>query len=335
MSPLTGVLGEAWQLYKRYAAHFLIISFIIYVIAAVLVGLLDGFGGAAGRSVSWIISLVATFLVYAALVKAVQDVRDGRVDMDLGQTIKAAVPYLLPVAAASILAAIGIGIGFILLIVPGLILLTFWSLIVPSIMIGEAGIFESFSRSWRTVRGYAWHVFGTYVLVFLIRIAFEIVLSIILFALPILARNLIADVVAGTLFTPFLALVVTLIYYRLNAAHAGQWTPAAAGAGWPGGPGAPPPGGPGGPPGGPGGPPPGGPWSPPPGGPGSPPPGPPGGPGMPPPAPPQPPPGQPPGQPPPGQPPPYRSGPGGDSSTPGPQAGGTAPWQRPEGPPQG
>jgi hypothetical protein len=195
---------------------------------------------------------------------------------------------------------------------------------VPSIVIGGAGILESFSRSWRTVRGYAWHVFGTYILVFLIWIAFRIVLAVIFLALPGLARYFLTDVIAGTLFTPFLALVVTLIYYRLNAAHAGQWTPAATGAGWPGGPGAPPPGG-----GGPGAPAPGGQGAPPPG---TPPPGAPGGPGMPPPAPPQP----PPTQPQPTQPqPPYGPGPGGDSSTSGPQAGGTGPWQRPDGPPQG
>ena len=63
------------------------------------------------------------FLLQAALVKAVQDVRDGRVDLNFSQTVQAALPYLLPVAAAGILAAIGITIGFFLIIVPGLILL--------------------------------------------------------------------------------------------------------------------------------------------------------------------------------------------------------------------
>jgi hypothetical protein len=37
MSPLTGVLTEAWDLYRRFARHFLLISFVIYVITAVLV----------------------------------------------------------------------------------------------------------------------------------------------------------------------------------------------------------------------------------------------------------------------------------------------------------
>jgi hypothetical protein len=221
MSPLTGVLTEAWYLYRRFAGHFLLISFVIYLITAVLVALLS-LAGVAGAIIGSIISFAATYVVQASLIKAVQDVRDGRVDLDLGQTVRAAGPFILPVIGASILAAIGITIGFILLIVPGLILLTFWCLIVPFIVLGGAGVFQAFGDSMRTVRGYAWRVFGTYVLVFLILIAFAIVLGLILSALPMFWRNLLNNLVSGTLIAPFLALVATLIYYRLTAAHAGQ-----------------------------------------------------------------------------------------------------------------
>jgi hypothetical protein len=222
MSPLSGVLTEAWALYRRFAGHFLLISFVIYVITAILVALL-ALAGRFGLLLGAILSFAATYVVQASLIKAVQDVRDGRVDLDLSETVRAALPYLLPVIGASILAGIGITIGLILLIVPGLILLTFWCLIVPFIVIGGSGVFEAFGNSWRTVRGYAWRVFGTYVLVFLILIAFSIVLGLILSPLHSqFWSSLVNNVVAGTLIAPFLALVATLIYYRLIAAHAGE-----------------------------------------------------------------------------------------------------------------
>jgi len=221
MSPLSGVLTETWALYRKYAAHFLLIAFVIYLITAILFALLT-LAGVVGYIFAEIIDLAAAFLLQAALVKAVQDVRDGRVDLDLGQTYRAAVPFILPVAGASILAAIGIAIGFVLLIVPGLILLTFWCLIVPCIVLGGAGVFQSFGQSYRTVRGYAWNVFGTLVLVFLIYLALGIVVGLILAVLPVFLRNFVSTVVIGTLVAPFLALVVTLIYYRLTAAHANQ-----------------------------------------------------------------------------------------------------------------
>src|SRR6266550_1987921 len=176
MSPLTGVLTEAWYLYRRFAGHFLLISFVIYLITGVLVALLS-LAKTPGVIIGDVISFAATYVVQAALIKAVQDVRDGRVDLDLSQTVRAAGPFILPVIGASILAGIGITIGFILLIVPGLILLTYWCLIVPFIVLAGSGVFESFGNSMRTVRGYAWRVFGTYVLVFLILIAFAIVLG--------------------------------------------------------------------------------------------------------------------------------------------------------------
>jgi len=221
MSPLSGVLTETWALYRRYAAHFLLIAFVIYLTVAILVGLLS-LAGWFGNVLGLIIELAALFLLQAALVKAVQDVRDGRVDLNLSQTFQAALPYLLPVAGAGILAAIGIAIGLALLIVPGLILLTFWCLIVPFIVIGETGPIDAFSKSMRTVRGYAWNVFGTLVLVFLLYIAFLIVLALILAFLPAFVRNFVSSIVVGTLVAPFLALVITLIYYRLMAAHASQ-----------------------------------------------------------------------------------------------------------------
>jgi hypothetical protein len=221
MSPLTGVLSEAWDLYRRFASHFLLIAFVIYVITALLVALLS-LAGVGGAILGAILSFAATYVVQASLIKAVQDVRDGRVDLDLSQTVQAASPYILPVIGAAILAGIGITIGFILLIVPGLILLTFWCLIIPFIVLGGSGVFASFGNSWRTVRGYAWRVFGTYVLVFLILVAFSIVLGLILSLLPVFLRSFVNNVVTGTLIAPFLALVATLIYYRLIAAHGGE-----------------------------------------------------------------------------------------------------------------
>jgi hypothetical protein len=222
MNPLSGVLSEAWALYRRHATHFIVISFAIYVVVAVINALLTWALGGSGVIIGWVISLIGMFLLQAALVTAVQDVRDGRADLDLRATISAAMPFVAAVAAASVLAAIGIAVGFALIIVPGLILVTFWSLLVPVIVIGRAGALESFGRSWRMVRGYGWHVFCTFIVVFLLYVVGEWVLQFILIALPVGWRSFIADLVAGTLVAPFIAAVITGIYYRLAAAHGEQ-----------------------------------------------------------------------------------------------------------------
>jgi hypothetical protein len=240
MNPLSGVLSEAWQYYRKFAGHLLAIAFVIYVVAAIIAALLS-LAGVIGSLLALIVELFAGFLLQAALVKSVQDIRDGRVDLSVGQTVSAALPDIWTVAAASILAGIAIAIGLVLLIVPGLWLITIWAVIIPVIIIERSGALASFGRSRQLVRGHGWHVFGTLVLVFIIELVVDIVLGLIFSALPHVWRSGLSTIISGTLIAPFIALVVTLIYYRLVGAAAGG--PGAAGDATAGGYGTPPPGG--------------------------------------------------------------------------------------------
>src|ERR1700733_198225 len=224
MNPLSGVLSEAWRMYKTFAKHLLAIAFVIYVVAAIITAVLALAGGTIGILLGAFVSVVAAFLLQATLVKAVQDVRDGRADLSIKETVNEATPYIWTVALASILAAIAITIGLILIIVPGLYLITIWAVIIPVIIIERSGALASFGRSRQLVRGHGWHVFGTLVLVYIIMLVVNIVLGLIFSALPHTIGDGLSSVISGTLISPFLALVVTLVYYRLvgiSAAAAG------------------------------------------------------------------------------------------------------------------
>jgi hypothetical protein len=205
-------------MYKAHAAHLLAIAFVIYVAAAVVAGLLS-LAGVFGSLLGSVVELFAAFLLQATLIKAVQDVRDGRADLSIGGTVSAATPYIWSVAAAAILAGIAITIGLILIIVPGLWLITIWAVIIPVIVIERTGALASFGRSRQLVRGHGWHVFGTLVLVFVILLVVEFILGLIFAALPLVLRSGLGTVISGTLVAPFLAVVVTLIYYRLTGAN--------------------------------------------------------------------------------------------------------------------
>ena len=207
-------------MYKAHARHLLTIAFAVYLVAAVIEAVF-GLLGPVGALLAAVVSIVAGFLLQATLVKAVEDVRDGRVDLSFGETLQAARPAVGRVAVASILAGLAIGIGLVLLIAPGLYLLTIWCLIVPVIVLEGAGTTAAFSRSRELVRGFGWQVFGTLVLVFVVMLAVGLVLGIIFSALPTAAANFVSSIVSGTLVSPFLALVLTLGYFRLLAARGG------------------------------------------------------------------------------------------------------------------
>lgn len=202
-------------MYKTFAKHLLAIAFVIYLVAAIVTALLALAGGTVGILLGSLVSIVAAFVLQATLVKAVQDVRDGHADLSISQTVNEALPFIGPVALASILAGIAITIGLLLIIVPGLFLITIWAVIVPVIIIERTGAMGSFGRSRQLVRGHGWPVFGTLVLVYIIMLVVNIVLGLIFSALPHVLGEGLSSVISGTLISPFLALVVTLVYYRL------------------------------------------------------------------------------------------------------------------------
>jgi hypothetical protein len=205
-------------MYRAHARHLLLIALVIYVAAAVIQVALSLLG-VVGALLAGIVGIIAAFLLQAALVKAVEDVRDGRADLSFGETLQAARPAVGKVAIASIVAGIAIAVGLVLCLVPGLFLLTIWCLIVPVIVLEGVGAFSSFDRSRQLVRGHGWQVFGTLVLVFLLLIAASIVLALVLSPLPQAASDFLGSIISGTLVSPFLALVLTLGYFRLRGAE--------------------------------------------------------------------------------------------------------------------
>ncbi|MDQ1604496.1 MAG: hypothetical protein QOE01_2341 [Actinomycetota bacterium] len=205
-------------MYKAHTRHLLTIAFVIYVVAAIIQAVFSLLGPF-GQFLAFIVGIIAAFLLQATLIKAAEDVRDGRVDFSIRQTVEAARPFVGTVAIASILAGIAIGIGFVLIIVPGLFLLTIWCLIVPVIVLEGAGIGGAFERSRALVKGHGWQVFGTIILVFLLLLVVSILIALVLAVLPQAARSFIGGIVSGTLISPYVALVLTLSYFRLRDVH--------------------------------------------------------------------------------------------------------------------
>ncbi len=226
-----GILGEAWHLYTRFFTRFFIVAAIVFLIINLfnaLLGWLIGTGSVAllVALITTVVSLVGTFWLQGALVYAVEDVRDGRIDSSIGELFERVQPYLGTLIGAGILAGLGIALGFVLLIVPGLILLTWWCLIVPVIVLERKRVGESFSRSRELVRGHGWTVFGIIIVAVLASaIASGLIQSIFSFLNPFL-RYWIGGTIANAIVDPFLAVALTLMYFHLRESPAAE-TPAA------------------------------------------------------------------------------------------------------------
>jgi len=224
---VSGILGESWALYTRFFSRFFVVAVIVYLIVNLLNALVATlFGHGVGISlllalITTVVSLVGTFWLQGALVFAVDDVRDGKIDTTIGQVFERVRPYLGTLIVAGVLAALGIAVGLVLLIVPGLILLTWWCLIVPVIVLEGKRVAESFSRSRELVRGHAWTVFGVVVITaILTTIASGIIQSIFSF-LGSFLRYWIGGAIASAVVGPFFAVALTLMYFKLRELGAG------------------------------------------------------------------------------------------------------------------
>ena len=212
----TEILGEAWQLYKRHWRHLLPIALVVYLLLSLASLLLIALFGWFGAIVSVFVSLAGVFWLQGALVVAVEDVRDGRADLSLRETLSRVGPRFSTLGVVGILAALAITLGLVLFIVPGLVLATWWLVVVPVVMLEGRGVGDSFGRSRELVRGNGWSAFGLIVLTFLILVAAQIVVAIVLSPLDDSIQSYVSNVVSNTLLVPYVAAVFTLAYYRLR-----------------------------------------------------------------------------------------------------------------------
>lgn len=217
------VINETFSIYGQNVGALIGSAIVVFVIVGLVAGLLQT-GGVILGLLAAIVRLAGHALYTGFVVRLVEDVRDGRRDQTVGDLFSAAAPAIAALIVFGILFGIGVGIGLILVIIPGLILLTFWSVGAPAIVVEGVGPLEAFGRSWRLVRGDAWSVFGTLVVVLLIVIAIGVVLSVI--ATPIGDGALVvASILSAAITAPVFSLAVTVMYFNLGG---GRTAPAEA-----------------------------------------------------------------------------------------------------------
>jgi hypothetical protein len=212
LSP-SAIISRAFEIYRTQVATLLAAALLVYlaqfVVNLVLPDELDWIGS--------IVSLVLTAFFTGMVVMLVRDLQDGHRDSSLGELFSSVTPVFVPVIVVSILFGIGVAIGLVLLIIPGLILLTIWAVAIPVTVIERPGILRAFGRSRELVKGNGWQVFGTILLVWLISIVIGAIGGLIADAIGGVIGALVVAIVSA-LIAPVIALASALIYFALVGA---------------------------------------------------------------------------------------------------------------------
>lgn len=212
------VFEESWFIFSRHSLRLIAVALIVFGLLALVDALMDSAGG--GQLllavVSVVVSVVGVYLLQGALVVLVADVRNGRPTLSLGEIFYRVRPRLWTLVAAGLLAALGIGLGLLTFIIPGLVLLTFWSLITPSVVLEGKGVFEAFGRSMRLVRGNAVRVFVVILVSVLLATIVNTVILKLLEPAPGLFDFYLSRVIANSATVPLVASAWTVVYFELR-----------------------------------------------------------------------------------------------------------------------
>lgn len=178
--------------------------------------------------VGWVLNLVGVFLLQGMVVKAAVNGFNGK-STSFSQAFDVGVKMFLPLLGLAIVAGLATGLGYVLLIVPGIILSVLWSVAAPAVVVERRGVFESLQRSRDLTRGHRWSVFGLLVIYVVVSWLIGMLIGGLSVATggsfwagtPSIWVNLLAGPVVSILSSVIASAGVAALYYELRTAKEG------------------------------------------------------------------------------------------------------------------
>jgi hypothetical protein len=129
-----------------------------------------------GVGVGGLAALITSAILQGTLIYAtVQDLSGGKAS--IGDSLAVGLRNFLPLIGLTILLAFAVVFGFVLLIVPGIMMLCAWCVALPSLVADRSGVFGAFGRSAELTRGNRWRIFALFVLLWVIAVVLGIVFN--------------------------------------------------------------------------------------------------------------------------------------------------------------
>jgi hypothetical protein len=213
------VFERVFAIYRDQFALLIPAALILFVPVAVLTGaIFSGTVGPLELALVLAVGAIAGYWFQAMVVEAARDILDGRRDHTLGTLLSSVAPVLGPLIVAGVLAGIAVGIGYALLVVPGLFLATIWAVIAPVIVIERRRALEAFGRSRELVRGHGWQVFAVIAILFVLQIVITGLVRVIVDNVDegFLAYTL-SELIVRLVLAPLSALAAAVLFFELKS----------------------------------------------------------------------------------------------------------------------
>jgi uncharacterized membrane protein len=233
---LGDVFSKAFHVFGRHIVAFFFIAvlanlpaysvrFIVAQLATPNPGFVPGLGGLLVTYSSAPVTMICWAIANGAMTYGVvQDLR-GRT-MSIAQASVIAVRRFLPLIGVAIVAGLLFWLGFVLLIVPGLIVYCLYYVAAPACIAEQAGVGASLSRSRFLTKGHRLQIFGAAALIWIVWVIVSLAITSAVIALSgqvTTALRAIQIVSFGVqaLLGAFNAVLVGVFYYQLRVAKDG------------------------------------------------------------------------------------------------------------------
>jgi hypothetical protein len=229
------VLGDAVRCYGHYPVLFAVLALGVVLPYTLIVLAVTGAPPLGQQHVSARTALIlvlldlllVTPLISALHIHALVDIAEDR-QPELLKVARRGVRVLPVVAAAQIVVAIGTAVGFVLLIVPGVLLAIRWAVVAQAAAVENAGWLGALRRSGELTAGAYLHVFGVILIVGLIESGFQRAGS-TLVGTSANAPQVLIGIGVETITRSFAALTSAILFFDLLARGTGPGSAAATG----------------------------------------------------------------------------------------------------------
>ncbi len=173
----------------------------------------------ANRWLGLLLTSLGSYLATAAVTYGViQQLRGG--GTTLADCLRHGAAALLPVLGLVLVQAFAIWFGFLLCVIPGIVLSMQWAVAIPVAVTERTGIGLTLNRSTFLTDGLRWEIFGTWVVLFVLQFGLGLLLGVALRAAPPAVAMLLRDAME-ILAVGLGATNTAVIYYLLRSLKEG------------------------------------------------------------------------------------------------------------------
>jgi hypothetical protein len=217
------VLSQALSVFLANLVPFCVLALIV-MLPWLLYSLAATGDPTAGFSASGLLAIVIQMILGQLMAASIaygsfQYLRGQPVTM--GDALSRGLSLILPVIGVAILCGLIIGIGMILLVVPGVIAAVMLWVAIPVAVVERPGVVDSLKRSADLTKGNRWNVFGVVLIIGIIGWVVGFILGFILLSAAGFTVYSVAIWISQAIFGAFNATAAAVGYYSLRSAKEG------------------------------------------------------------------------------------------------------------------